>query len=62
LREQDLSIEDIELLKNGLKHYYITLEKSYEETLEAGMEDISSVLKNKLEEVRQLRRKLDGRD
>ena len=62
VKEDDLTIDDFYLIRNSLKHYYLTLENSYEKMLTEGIDDISESIKLKLEKVRQLRRKLDGRD
>lgn len=60
LKEQELKLSDVELIKSALKHYYTTLENSLEKICEAGLDDISKEITSKLEEVRQLRRKIDG--
>ena len=60
LREQELKVSDVELIKNALKHYYITLENSHAKMFDAGLDDLANELLAKLEEVRNLRRKLDG--
>ena len=62
VKEEDLTLEDYETIKNSLKHYYLTLENSYEKMVTEGIDDISESIRYKLEKVRQLRRKLDGRD
>lgn len=62
LKEDDLTLDDFDTIRNSLKHYYLTLENSYEKMLTEGIDDISESIKLKLEKVRQLRRKLDGRD
>ena len=62
VKEEDLTFDDFDLIRNSLKHYYLTLENSYEKMLTEGIDDISESIKLKLEKVRQLRRKLDGRD
>ncbi len=60
LREQEIQCSDVELIKNALKHYYITLERSLEQMADSGMDDIVKEIKERLEEVRILRSKLDG--
>ena len=60
VRDQEIRCQDIELIKNALKHYYITLERSLEEMADSGLDDIVKEIKDRLEEVRQLRSKLDG--
>jgi len=63
LKEQDLTAKEFETIKFALQHYYVTLEKSYETlVIEEQLPEISDMLKERLEIVRQLRRKLDGRD
>ena len=62
VKEEDLSLLEFDLLRNSLKHYYLTLENSYEKMVNEGIDDISQSIKEKLEKVRNLRRKLDGRE
>lgn len=59
LREQDLSLEEINLIRLSLRYYYVSLEKSYEQFANEELIDLSQTIKDKLENVRQLRRKLD---
>lgn len=59
LREQDLSQEELDMIKQTLKHYYVVLEQNYDKFLELEMQDVAKDIKAKLELVRQLRRKLD---
>ena len=59
LREQDLTQEDLDMIKQTLKHYYVVLEQNYDKFLELEMQDVAKDIKEKLELVRQLRRKLD---
>lgn len=59
LREQDLSQEELDMIKQTLKHYYVVLEQNYDKFLELEMQDVAKDIKEKLELVRQLRRKLD---
>lgn len=60
IREDDLSVVDLETIKQSLRHYYRVLEEQYEKFMELEMLDLALEIKNRLEIVRQLRRKLDG--
>ena len=62
IREEDLTTQEFDIIRNSLKHYYLTLENSYEKMVNEGIDDISLSIKEKLEKVRNLRRKLDGRE
>ena len=63
LKEQDLTIQDVELVRFALQHYYQTLERNYERfVVDEQLPEVATPLKETLEKVRQLRRKLDGRD
>ena len=62
VKEEDLTPFEFDLIRNSLKHYYLTLENSYEKMVNEGIDDISLSIKEKLEKVRNLRRKLDGRE
>lgn len=62
IREEDLTPQEFDIIRNSLKHYYLTLENSYEKMVNEGIDDISLSIKEKLEKVRNLRRKLDGRE
>lgn len=62
VKEEDLTLQEFDIIRNSLKHYYLTLENSYEKMVNEGIDDISLSIKEKLEKVRNLRRKLDGRD
>lgn len=62
IKDEDLTIYEFEIIRNSLKHYYLTLENNYENLIIEGFDDISKFIKDELEQVRQLRRKLDGRD
>ena len=62
VKEEDLTPLEFDLIRNSLKHYYLTLENSYEKMVNEGIDDISLSIKEKLEKVRNLRRKLDGRE
>lgn len=59
LREQDLSQEELDMIKQTIRHYYVVLEQNYDKFLELEMQDVAKDIKEKLELVRQLRRKLD---
>lgn len=60
IREDDLTVVDLETIKQSLRHYYRVLEEQYEKFMELEMLDLAIEIKNRLEIVRQLRRKLDG--
>lgn len=62
IREDDLSVVEVETIKLSLRHYYRVLEDQYEKFVELEMVDLAKDIKDKLEIVRQLRRKLDGRE
>ena len=62
IREDDLSVVEVETIKLSLRHYYRVLEDQYEKFVELEMVDLAKDIKEKLEIVRQLRRKLDGRE
>jgi hypothetical protein len=62
LREQDITLEEFDTILVALKHYYTSLVNSMDKMFDAGLDDVVHDLKNRTEEVRQLRRKLDGRD
>lgn len=62
IREDDLSVVEVETIKLSLRHYYRVLEEQYEKFVELEMVDLAKDIKDKLEIVRQLRRKLDGRE
>lgn len=62
VKEEDLTLQEFDIIRNSLKHYYLTLENSYEKMVNEGIDDISLSIKEKLEKVRNLRRKLDGRE
>ena len=61
MREQELKASEIELIQNSLKCYFISLEKSMEQLVDAGDDELAKMVKIKLEEVRQLRRNIDGK-
>jgi hypothetical protein len=61
--EQDLTIMDLELVRFALQHYYQTLERNYERFIvDEQLPEMAKPLKETIEKVRQLRRKLDGND
>lgn len=60
IREDDLTVVDLETIKQSLRHYYRVLEEQYEKFMELEMLDLALEIMNRLEIVRQLRRKLDG--
>lgn len=62
IREDDLSVVELNTIKLSLRHYYRVLEDQYEKFVELEMVDLANDIKDKLEIVRQLRRKLDGRE
>lgn len=63
VKEQDLSLQEVELVRFALQHYYKTLERNYERfVVDEYLPELASPLKETLEKVRQLRRKLDGND
>ena len=62
IREDDLSVVEVNTIKLSLRHYYRVLEEQYEKFVELEMVDLAKDIKEKLEIVRQLRRKLDGRE
>lgn len=63
IKEQDLTLQEAELVRFALQHYYKTLERNYERfVVDEHLPELASPLKETLEKVRQLRRKLDGRD
>ena len=62
IREDDLSVVELETVKLSLRHYYRVLEEQYEKFVDLEMVDLAKDIKEKLEIVRQLRRKLDGRE
>lgn len=62
IKDDDISVVEMETIKQSLRHYYRVLEEQYEKFVELEMIDIARDIKDKLEIVRQLRRKLDGRE
>lgn len=63
VKEQDFSVEDIEMLKTALMYYHHSLERSYEHFyVEDQMPDVANSLKERIEKVRLLRSKLNGND
>lgn len=63
VKEQDLTLQEAELVRFALQHYYQTLERNYERfVVDEQLPELASPLKETLEKVRQLRRKLDGND
>ena len=62
LRDQDITPAEFEMVMIALKHYYTSLINSMDKMFDAGLDDVVHDLKNRSEEVRQLRRKLYGRD
>lgn len=63
IKEQDLTLQEAELVRFALQHYYQTLERNYERfVVDEQLPEVATPLKETLEKVRQLRRKLDGRD
>ena len=62
IREDELSVVEVNTIKLSLRHYYRVLEDQYEKFVELEMVDLAKDIKEKLEIVRQLRRKLDGRE
>ena len=63
IKEQDLTLQEAELVRFALQHYYQTLERNYERfVVDEQLPELASPLKETLEKVRQLRRKLDGND
>lgn len=62
IREDELSVVEVETIKLSLRHYYRVLEEQYEKFVDLEMVDLAKDIKEKLEIVRQLRRKLDGRE
>ena len=62
IKEDDLSVVELETVKLSLRHYYRVLEEQYEKFVDLEMVDLAKDIKEKLEIVRQLRRKLDGRE
>lgn len=62
-KEIDLTPMEMEFVKFGMKNYYQTLEKNYERLIvEEQLPEMAKALKEALENVRQIRRKLDGRE
>lgn len=63
VKEQDLTLQEAELVRFALQHYFQTLERNYERfVVDEQLPELASPLKETLEKVRQLRRKLDGND
>lgn len=63
VKEQDLSLAEIELLKTAVMYYHHALERSYEHFyVEDQMPDVANSLKERIEKVRLLRSKLNGND
>lgn len=63
VKEQDLTLQEAELVRFALQHYFQTLERNYERfVVDEQLPELASPLKETLEKVRQLRRKLDGKD
>ena len=63
IKEQDFTVGEIELMKTAVMYYRQALERSYEHFyVEDQMPDVANSLKERIEKVRQLRRKLDGND
>lgn len=63
VKEQDLTLQEAELVRFALQHYYQTLERNYERfVVDEQLPEVATPLKETLEKVRQLRRKLDGND
>ena len=62
IREDELSVVEVNTIKLSLRHYYRVLEEQYEKFVDLEMVDLAKDIKDKLEIVRQLRRKLDGRE
>lgn len=62
VREEDIYKDEYDVICNALKHYYVSLERSFERHTDEGLDDISRLIKRQLEDVRRIRRKLDGRD
>lgn len=63
IKEVDLSDMEMEFVKFALKHYYQTLERNYERfVVEEQLPEAAQPLKESIEKVRQIRRKLDGND
>lgn len=63
IKEQDLTLQEAELVRFALQHYFQTLERNYERfVVDEQLPELASPLKETLEKVRQLRRKLDGND
>lgn len=62
VREEDILLSEYKIVRQALKHYYTSLEKSFERNRDEGLDDVARLIKTELDGVLQLRRKLDGRD
>ena len=63
IREQDFERSEFLLLRNALINYQMTSEKIYTEYVKDGsMPDMVTMVKNVLEDIDKLRKKLDGID
>lgn len=62
LRDQDITPAEFEMLLIALKHYYTSLVNSMDKMFDEGLDDIVHDLKIRSEDVRLLRRKLNGND
>ena len=62
LKELDFSEKEMRTIKFALKHYFTTLEGSYERlVLDEQLPEAAVPLRDALESVRQIRKKLDDR-
>lgn len=63
VKEQDFTPKEVEQIKIALRHYQYALERSYDNFyVEEQMLDVAQSLKEQIEYMRQIRRKLDGND
>lgn len=63
IREEDFTVAEFNLICNALKNYQATLEESYKEYMKDGtLPDVVVIMKDVLEDVTKIRRKLSGRE
>lgn len=63
IKEEDISVGEFNILMNALKNYQINLEENYKEYVKDGtLPDVVVIMKEVLEDVTKLRRKLSGRE
>lgn len=62
VREADILLSEYKILRQALKHYFTSLEKSFERNRDEGLDDVARLIETELGGVQQLMRKLDGRD